>query len=833
MARLDFGRVNRRSAVDSATEPRRIFAALPQKDPKYNYARDVQTEVWERWHERRDETDLVIKMNTGGGKTVVGLVVLKSCLNEGHGPAVYVTPDKYLASQVRREAANIRIEVVDDPNSSRFQAGKAILVTHIHKLVNGRSVFGVQGDARQHIPLGTVLIDDAHACLAIVEEQFTLQIPRSHPAYNHLIDLFVDDLRAQSPSAVRDLHEDVPGVALRIPYWAWADRQEKVLNVLHPHRGGEGFLFSWPLIHECLAHSDAAVSYNEIEIKPPCPAIDRIPSLASASRRLYLTATLADDSVVVTHFDADPESVARPITPRSADDLGDRMILTPLETHPGTSDDELQEFLARQARRHNVVIIVPSVRRANAWSSVATAVHQSTTIHQGIEDLRSRHVGLVVLVNKYDGIDLPGDACRILVLDGLPEAYGALDRLEALALAESDAMLMRQVQRIEQGMGRGVRSNDDYCVVLLLGSRLTQRIHHAGGARRFSPATRAQLQLSDEIADMLHKRPFADLAEVIEQCLGRDQGWVTASRDALDGVTYENHDLLSESAVAERKSFGLAELGRYAEASDWLQRSINTTPDVRLRGWLKQRAAAYMHHVDPAQSLNLQKSAQTDNRAVLRPRDGVEYRRLSTITDQARCAGDYMSGLYSSGNELVIGIAAILEDLKPNYDDPAAPNCFEQAMHDLGLHLGFAAQRPELEVGNGPDVLWSLGDLRYLVIECKSGAVTDFIPRHDVGQLSQAMTWFEGKYDNTCKPVPVMIHKVSLLHSKAHAMSGMRVVSFDQLARLRDSVRRYIAALSCDNEYKDPKAVAKHLATWHFGGKELINHWGLVTRKQQ
>ncbi len=43
-------------------------------------------------------------MNTGSGKTVVGLMILKSCLNEEKGPAVYVVPDKFLVSQVCEEA---------------------------------------------------------------------------------------------------------------------------------------------------------------------------------------------------------------------------------------------------------------------------------------------------------------------------------------------------------------------------------------------------------------------------------------------------------------------------------------------------------------------------------------------------------------------------------------------------------------------------------------------------------------------------------------------------------------------------------------------------------
>ncbi len=38
-------------------------------------------------------------------------------------------------------------------------------------------------------------------------------------------------------------------------------------------------------------------------------------------------------------------------------------------------------------------------------------------------------------------------------------------------------ILSRQMQRIEQGMGRGVRANDDYCVVRIVGSKLTQRVN--------------------------------------------------------------------------------------------------------------------------------------------------------------------------------------------------------------------------------------------------------------------------------------------------------------------------------------------------------------------
>lgn len=822
MSGLDFSRINTKSTSDSATEPRRIFSALPSKHKNYGYPRDVQSEVWETWHERRKERDLVVKMNTGSGKTIVGLVMLKSCLNEGVGPAAYIAPDIYLTQQVVAESRRLGIETTDDPESPAFLQGKAVLVANIYKLFNGRSRFGVKGSGREPIVLGSVLIDDAHACLATVKDQFTLKVKAGTEPYDELFELFARDLTTQAPAKLRDLEAGDFGAILPIPFWAWADKGEKVMEILHPHRDSEELRFNWPLLVECLPFCRSVISELAIEIAPPCPPIEMISSFDRADRRIYLSATLSDDSVLVTHFGADPKGVRDPISPRNANDLGDRMILTPQRSFPECDDGELRDFVAEQSKVHNTVVIVPSWARAQSWEDWADETHGSEGLETVLGDLRSRHVGLVVLVNKYDGIDLPDKACRLLVIDGLPEALGALDRWEQEALEGSDALVARQIQRIEQGMGRGTRSNDDYCAILLLGKRLTARLHSARD--KFSAATRAQLVLSDQMAAMLEDHPFEDLGSVVGQCLDRDQAWVAASRDALDGVTYPEHSFISPAGEASRAAFDLAFAGRFPAAADRLQQAIDGSTDRRLRGVLKEEAAIYLHQADPAAAQKLQTSAFSDNRALTRPFTGIAYKRFRDSKPQGEQAAEFLKSKYENPEDLVLAVGGLLEQLIPDPDE-AAVFRFEQAMLELAPHLGLQAQRPELELGHGPDVLWSLGESSYWVIECKSGSEQASIPKHDMAQLSHSMDWFSENYGDPHHATPVLIAPTRDLDPKASAASDTRILTFDKLEELRGAIQGFATAVVANRPYCAPEAIWERLVASDLNAGSLQNRW--------
>ena len=154
------------------TDPRDIFASLSGRAPGFGYLRDVQGQVLDEWFARRSQRDVSIKMNTGTGKTAVGLLALRSSLNEGVSPALYVAPDRFLVRQVADQAGYLGIPCTEEPDSSAYASGDAIGIVTVHKLVNGRSVFGGPGNNRIHpVEIGAVVIDDAHACVRTIEDQ--------------------------------------------------------------------------------------------------------------------------------------------------------------------------------------------------------------------------------------------------------------------------------------------------------------------------------------------------------------------------------------------------------------------------------------------------------------------------------------------------------------------------------------------------------------------------------------------------------------------------------------------------------------------------------------
>ena len=369
-----------------------------------------------------------------------------------------------------------------------------------------------------------------------------------------------------------------------------------------------------------------------------------------------------------------------------------------------------------------------------------------------------------------------------------------VDKHEKGVLRASDRHRARQVQRIEQGMGRAIRSNEDYCVVILMRAQLLRTLYAAGAARHFSPATASQMKLSEQISGQVTQQGLAALAEPINDVLTRNPGWVGASRNALIETSYPASVVVDSVAVAQRQGFDAARRGKFEQAERYLNEAANAATDDLVKGWLLEQAAAMLHPVDRPRSQQILSAANDRNSLVTRPIQGIAYRRVDTAgMDQARQAAAYLLKTYPrGGNDLIIGINGLLDNLVFR-EDGYEP--FEQGLMEIGLHLEVSAQRPEKQGAGRLDVLWGIGQLEYLLLSCKSEATAATISAHYADEISGSVNWFRQTYDHSCQAVPVIVHPSELMDLAASPPSGTRVIAKTQLAALRDACRGFAVSV--------------------------------------
>jgi len=788
-------------------DPLEIWNSLDRAVGK-EYLRPIQEQVLGQWFSQRTRPDTIIKMNTGTGKTLVGLMMLQSSLNEGLGPALYLCPDKYLVKQVLDQAKQFGVNCVAFSDTSRdipaeFSNSEAILVTNIKKFFNGKSVFGVRGGPRPPADVGTLLLDDAHTCVEQIRSQFTIVLGNQHPAYSKILALFGSSLKQQRPGTYVEICASDYSKFLPVPYWSWLESQEALITILSEHREDDELLFTWPLLKDILPICDCVVSGSKLQIAARVTQPHTLPSFGAAKRRMYLSATLLDDSQLARDLGVSAENITSQIKPNEFDDLGERLILIPADV-----DHELgSKFatgVASASTKINRVVIVPTGKDAERWKAAGATAVLAENIEAALEPLRTSTGFFLVLVSKYDGVDLPDAACRFLVLDGVPRGATLSDWYQQSALEGTPMINAKIAQKIEQGLGRATRGKSDYCVALLVGNDLVSFIRNKNNRANLSPGTNAQLELglaiTKEIRESSEKENYSsNLIHEINRCLKRDEEWKAAYRAFIEGArdSQSGKNTNAPSLVSAVMEYNAARsfLKKDFVACEEQTKKLIDQPGLndKERGWFMQLGAAYLYNRDKSRALSMQKKAFDLNSSLLLPPEGVQYHKMADRTEtQASSALGFLRES-ANGNELVIRIHTICDRLVFGVES----ELFEQALAEVAKVIGISSSRPEKTVGRGPDCLWLGPDGTFLVIEAKDEVelTRTEIHKSETEQLLHSLEWFKQEYPGKTARALIVHPATATAHAAVFPSEG-RVIAPDVLDKFTTSVRSFALAVA-------------------------------------
>lgn len=800
---VDFKKKLQKAQLSKATDPKDIYATLDRTGAAGPTLRPSQDVVLSDWYtNHRDDKDVIIKLHTGEGKTLVGLLLLQSKINLGEGPCLYVAPNKQLAQQVTKDADKFGIKydtISQDTNMLPidFKSGKKLLITYVQKVFNGKNIFGLDHNSTE---VKTVLLDDSHACIESIRSSFTLRIKRDSSLFENLLNLFHDDLKHQGPGDYLQIRNSTRSSALLlIPYWAWFDKLDEVQTLIYKYVTEEedrGVYFAWPLLQNSLDVCSAFVTSAGIEIVPDCSMIQRFNCFTKAKQRVMMSATTQDDSFFIKGLGISKEAVLSPITNKGNRWSGEKMILFPSLIDGGLNSQAIREWVCG-LKMPGVVVLVPSFSQTSYYESKGCVIASNANMEQVLMGLSNKSINHpVVFVNRYDGVDLADDRCRLLIIDSLPYFDSLSDRYEQSCREFSDQIYTKIAQKVEQGIGRSVRSEKDYSTIIIIQEELVHFVKGVKSQRYFSKQTAKQIEIGDDVTEsvkdeMSGEAPWKAFVGVIAQCLKRDEGWKQYYEEQMGSmdVIEEDHPYL-DIILKEYQAECALYKKDFKKAADLYQNIVNeNNANLQEKGWYQQLLAKCMWHVQRTEFEKIQGKAHDNNNYLLMPNNApynrtgfMQMTSIEQVISKIQSFDeyfDYKIAVDSILSNLIIGVSA---------------NKFEKAIQDLGSLLGFDSTRPDKQYKSGPDNLWHYSNNHYLLIECKSEKMQSSveITKDEIGQMSNHIAWFKDNYgkDETVKYI--FVHPVSKISKLADIDSDIFALTSEGLDKLKTNVRGFV-----------------------------------------
>lgn len=447
--------------------PALLFRDLKGKDKSIKFLWEHQAKVLDSYlADHLDKNDVAVELPTGSGKTLVGLLIGEFRRRAKGERVVLLCPNKQLCCQVEAQAGKYGIKTslligqqknYDTIAFTKYQQAKTIAISTYSGVFNTNPAI----DDPQ-----TIICDDAHAADGFVGDMWTLRVDRTVSEQKQAFAKLYAAIRQVVPANIRRLIEveavspsDRALVDL-VPAILGADHFEAIRAAMEVADRNNKLIYAWSQISENLEACHIYCSPEVIEIRPVVPPTLSHEPFAGANQRVYMSATLGENGDIERSFGI--KEIARLPMPKGWDKRGTgrRLVLFPGLT--GSNPDIVFKKVIAQSER--CLILVPHGLAATkvkenlpaGWSTIgADAIESNLTAFTEASNVA------LVLANRYDGLDLPGDDCRMLAVVGLPGGMSLQERYLIERVGAKAQFQDRIRTRVTQAMGRCTRDEGD------------------------------------------------------------------------------------------------------------------------------------------------------------------------------------------------------------------------------------------------------------------------------------------------------------------------------------------------------------------------------------
>lgn len=744
-----------------------------------------------------DASDVALQLPTGSGKTLVGLLIAEWLRRKNQERVVYLCPTKQLVNQVVEQAeSKYGLAVVGFTGSNKnyapvsvtkYRQRDCVAVTTYNSIFNTNPFFD---DAE------VVIVDDAHAAENYVANLWSLSIDRFNPDHKALHSVFCSLLQP---------HLDSISYARLSGNWeqpsdkSWVDKlptpllvelHDQICEILDSFTQRTDLQYPWVMLRGNLYGCHIYLSSKEILIRPLIPPTWAHAAFNNARQRVYMSATLGEGGDLERLLGR--KSIRRIPVPSGweAQGVGRRFFIFPTLSLDHDETVELRRSLIKRVPRSLVLVPSDPMRSevaADIDKNLSKKVFSADDIELSKKDFVESSDAVAVVANRYDGIDFPGDECRLLFIEGLPKAVNSQERFLMTRMGANTLFNGRVQTRVLQALGRCTRSLEDYSAVVVTGDELPDYLSDQRRWGYFHPELQAELWFGVEQSKSKPAKEFEDNFDIF---ITNGEDWESANQMILDcrkqcvQAPFPSAQQL-DSSVRYEIAYQEAMWGQdYEEAMSKAESVLGVLTDSELRGYRAHweylaGAAAFLASKNIDEGY-VKKSVEHFRRAKKAakeipwlvklakhmPEDSLDKSKeegLERIMIQVENIESLLASIGTMNDrKFSQRERMILEGLQSGDD-------FERAHVMLGEHLGFMSGK--VEVDGSPDPWWQLGDL-CVVFEDHANADSD--SSLSTGKARQARGHPNWMRDNveTCMSssvdiLAVLVSPVKTAHSGA------------------------------------------------------------------
>ena len=488
------------------------------------------------------------------------------------------------------------------------------------------------------------------------------------------------------------------------------------------------------------------VSWRGILVRPFVPPTSENEAFSGATQRVYLSATLGRAGELERSFGR--AKIARLPLPNDRSPRSGRRYFIFGDLAEGDPQELAVQVTAAAGK---ALVLATStdhaLKSADALNVSSWPVLGKDDVEKDLGAFRDQEHAILALAGRYDGIDLPDDACRLVCFEGLPDSTHLQEQFLGANLRAKSALEERTRTRVVQGAGRATRNPSDHAIVLVRGGDLTRYLA--------SPVVRQALDLDfqAEVAFGLeNSREFTheDVLENVRIFLEQGDDWRTNAEPHIAEARRNAKRIepigsvqLAKSAPYEVEAGHCAFRGDFVGAREAAQKAaiaLSGEEDVRSYRalWLYLAAVWSFSASDASAAKTAVGLLQQAHKAALgktwlrETEAGAESAAVEEDVDDTPGVREIVRRLENGIKPAKVNDA--IERMKTGLAE-ATHTKFEPALTELGLLLGADAEKPS---GQGRcDSSWCWESRVWIAIEAKSEEDPDEpVPLRDVRQAN-------------------------------------------------------------------------------------------------